>query len=95
MIEQKFTTYWPGEEEIAELEPVLALGNEVLTRTEQPNNLDPKFNWPRINVGEKEIAESAPLSEMKQAIEDERKRKMEEEKQRAIAAPDNSQAPPL
>jgi len=94
MIEQKFTTYWPDEEEIAELEPVLALGNNVLTRIEQPNNPDPKLNWPRIIVGEKEIAESPALSEMKQAIEDERKRKLAEEKQRALAAPDNSQAPP-
>jgi hypothetical protein len=70
MIEQKFTTYWPDEAEIAELEPVLALGNKVLTKMGKPNHPNPKLNWPRVIVGEEETAESAPLSEMKQAIDD-------------------------
>lgn len=69
MIEQTFTTYWPDKEEIARLAPVLALGNKVLTKVELPEK-DSKRSWPVVIVGEKEIAESPVLSEMKQAIDD-------------------------
>ena len=69
-IEQKFTTYWPDEEEIAALAPVLALGNEVLTKVESSDKSGSKRSWPVVIVGEKEVRESAPLSEMKRAIDD-------------------------
>ena len=78
VIEQKFTTYWPDEEEIAALAPVLALGNEVLTRIKPSGKPGPKGNWPVVIVGEKEVAESAPLSEMKRAIESEMNRTIED-----------------
>ena len=52
MIEQKFTTYRPGQEEIAELEPILALGNRAVGQSE-PTTGKPfsRFDWPRISVG--------------------------------------------
>jgi len=59
LIEQKFTTYWPDEKELAELKPVLELGNQVLTKIgtkrqtkmQSPNNKDLKKNWPRVVAG--------------------------------------------
>jgi hypothetical protein len=69
MIEQTFTTYWPDEEEIAALKPVLDLGNKVLTKIGKPNHANPKLNWPRVIVGEKETSESPALTEMKKTIE--------------------------
>jgi hypothetical protein len=78
MIEQKFTTYWPDEEEIATLTPVLALGNEVMTKVKSPDKSGSKGSWPVVVVGEKEVAESAPLSEMKRAIEDEMNREIDD-----------------
>ena len=85
MIEQIFTTYWPDEEEIAELAPVLALGNEVLTKVKSSDKSGSKGSWPVVVVGEKEVAESAPLSEMKRAIED--------EMNRTIDDPDSQKSP--
>ncbi len=51
LIEQKFITYWPDETEIAELKPVLTLGNKVLSKMKAPNNPDPRLNWSRVIVG--------------------------------------------
>jgi len=70
MIDQKFTTYWPDEKEIAAMAPLLGLGNEIMTKIESSGKTDKKSNWPRIVVGEKEIEESTVLSEMKRAIDD-------------------------
>jgi hypothetical protein len=66
MIDQKFTTYWPDKEELATLEPLLGLGNDIMTKVESKE----KGGWPVILVGEKEIEESVVLSEMKRAIDD-------------------------
>lgn len=63
LIEQKFTTYWPDEEEIAALVPVLQLGNEVLTRMQSPDNPDSRLNWPRVIVGEKNAEVPSGVSE--------------------------------
>lgn len=70
VIDQKFTTYWPDEAEIAKLAPVLALGNDVMTQVDSPVKPGSKGSWPVMVVGDKEINESAALSEMKRAIED-------------------------
>ena len=51
LIEQKFTTYWPEEKEIAELMPTLKLGNNVQTRMRLPDNPEPQKNWPRVTAG--------------------------------------------
>ncbi len=56
LIEQKFTTYWPDKKEIAELMPVLELGNKVQARMQQPENPKPQENWPRVVVGQKNEA---------------------------------------
>jgi len=52
LIEQTFTTYWPDEDEIAKLEPILALGNRAVGQNE-PATGKPfsRFDWPRITVG--------------------------------------------
>ena len=55
LIEQKFTTYWPDEKEIAELKPELELGNQVLTKMQSPNNKDPQKNWPRVVAGSSDV----------------------------------------
>lgn len=52
LIEQKFTTYWPDEKEIAKLKPVLSLGNNVQSKMQLPENPEPQKNWPRVMVGE-------------------------------------------
>lgn len=70
VIDQKFTTYWPDEAEIAKLAPVLALGNDVMTQVDSPVKPGSKGSWPVMVVGDKEIKESAVLSEMKRKIED-------------------------
>lgn len=51
VIEQKFTTYRPGEEELATLQPVLALGNRAIGQSEPSGKPFSKRNWPRIKVG--------------------------------------------
>jgi len=51
LIEQKFTTYWPDEKEIAELEPILGMGNQVHAKMQSPNNKNEKLNWPRVMAG--------------------------------------------
>jgi hypothetical protein len=55
LIEQKFITYWPDENELAELKPELELGNQVLTKMQSPNNRDPKKNWPRVVAGSSDM----------------------------------------
>lgn len=51
MIEQKFTTYQPDKEELATLEPLLALGNNVVGQIQSPDKSFSRFNWPRVSVG--------------------------------------------
>jgi hypothetical protein len=51
LIDQKFTTYRPGEEEIGELEPILALGNRAVGQSEPTGKAFSRFDWPRITVG--------------------------------------------
>jgi hypothetical protein len=51
MIEQKFTTYRPDEEELAKLEPILALGNKAVGQDESSGKPFSRFDWPRITVG--------------------------------------------
>ena len=51
MIEQKFTTYRPDKEEVAKLEPILALGNKAVGQTGAPKEPVTRFDWPRITVG--------------------------------------------
>jgi hypothetical protein len=51
MIEHKFTTYQPDKEEIAKLEPILALGNKAVGQSESTGNPVSRFDWPRITVG--------------------------------------------
>ncbi len=70
MIDQKFTTYWPDKEEIASMTKLLGLGNEIMTKVESSGKPGSKRSWPKIIVGEKEIEDSAVLSEMKRAIDD-------------------------
>ncbi len=70
MIEQKFTTYWPDKEELKAMASLLGLGNEIMTKVEIDNKPGSKRSWPKVVVGEKEIEDSAVLSEMKRAIDD-------------------------
>ena len=51
MIEQRFTTYWPDEDEIAKLEPLLGLGNNVMGQRPPTKKANTRQNWPRILVG--------------------------------------------
>ena len=51
LIEQRFTTYWPGEEEVAKLKPELELGNRVLAKMQSPDNPVQRLNWPRVITG--------------------------------------------
>jgi hypothetical protein len=69
MVEQKFTTYWPDEEEIARLVPILALGNDVMTQTKTSGSPDSKRSAPVMVIRDKELAENSALMEMKQAID--------------------------
>ena len=59
MIEQKFTTYRPDKEEIAALEPLLALGNKVVGQGQSPKKPSSRFDWPRkkITTGENQVPE--------------------------------------
>jgi len=51
VIEQKFTTYRPDEEELAKLKPILALGNKAVGQRESPEKPFSRRDWPRITVG--------------------------------------------
>jgi len=51
LIEQKFTTYRPGEEEVTKLEPILALGNRAVGQDGPTGKPFSRFDWPRITVG--------------------------------------------
>jgi len=51
LIEQKFTTYWPDENELATLKPMLELGNQVQVKMQSPNSKSKKLNWPRVVAG--------------------------------------------
>ncbi len=53
MIDQKFTTYRPDQEEIAKLEPILALGNRAVGQDEPTGKPFSKFDFPRITIGGK------------------------------------------
>ncbi len=53
LIEQKFTTDQPDKEEIAALQPRLALGNKVFSEVRSPGHPDRRFDWPRVIVGGK------------------------------------------
>ena len=55
MIEQKFTTYRPNRDEITALEPVLTLGNSVLSKIESTEKPGERHNWPRIVLGKEEV----------------------------------------
>jgi hypothetical protein len=64
LIEQTFTTYWPDEDEIAALKPMLDLGNNVLTKMQSPNNPETRLNWPRVIVGEEKDEAPAGVEEV-------------------------------
>jgi len=51
MIEHKFTTYWPDEKEVARLEPLLGLGNNVMGQHPPVKKANARQSWPRILVG--------------------------------------------
>lgn len=51
MIEQKFTTYHPDKEEIAAINPLLMLGNNVVGLQKHVEKSNPKLNWPKITIG--------------------------------------------
>jgi hypothetical protein len=51
VIEQKFTTYWPDDEEVARLKPILALGNRAVGQSEPTGKPLTKFDFPRITIG--------------------------------------------
>lgn len=70
IIEQKFTTYRPYKEEIAALEPLLALGNKVLTQVESPGKPGSGPSWPRMVVGKEEIDANPGLSDLKRSLDD-------------------------
>lgn len=48
LIEQKFTTYWPDEEEKTELKSLLGPTKRGRVMASPNDNPDPKLNWPRI-----------------------------------------------
>ena len=70
MLEQTFTTYWPDEEEIVRLAPILALGNDVMTQVKPSESPDSKRSAPVMLVGDKGLTENPALMEMKRAIDD-------------------------
>jgi hypothetical protein len=70
MIEQKFTTYWPDKEEIAALEPLLALGNKVMTEVQSPENRSSRQNWPRVVVGGDDSEVPAGVSDLERSLDD-------------------------
>lgn len=69
LIEQKFTTYWPDEKEIAMLKPALGLGNMVMSKMQSPNKKNPVMNWPRVVAGNNETKMPAGVTEAIRAME--------------------------
>ena len=69
MIEQKFTTYWPDEEEITKLAPILAVGNNVMTQAKISVNPNSKRSAPVMVIGDKAVAENPTLMKMKRAVD--------------------------
>ena len=65
MIEQKFTTYRPDKEELAKLEPILALGNKAVGQRESSGKPFSRFDWPKISVGETKSPE--PVESLNEA----------------------------
>ena len=59
LLEQKFTTYWPDEEEMAELKQMLAPQKSLVKMASPDNKGDPRLNWPRvtIDIGEDPVPE--------------------------------------
>jgi hypothetical protein len=57
LIEQKFTTYRPNEEETAELKQLLEPQKHLREMASTDNKKDPRLNWPRVklNIGEDPI----------------------------------------
>lgn len=64
LIEQKFTTYWPDKEEIAELEAMLGPTKRVGVMASPGDKPASKYDWPRIklNIGEDPVPEPAGSS---------------------------------
>ncbi len=60
VIEQKFTTYWPSKDELAKLQPVLALGNRAVGQSKPSGKPFSKRDWPRIKVGMGDASVSSP-----------------------------------
>jgi len=50
LLEQKFTTYWPDEEEIAELKQMLAPQKSLVKMASPDDKGDPRLNWPRVTI---------------------------------------------
>lgn len=67
VIEQKFTTYWPDEAEVAAIEPVLRLGNRVLAKMRAGRGSNPRLNWPRVVI-ETDDGSDEPLSDTATAL---------------------------
>ena len=50
LLEQKFTTYWPDEEEIEELKQILAPQKSLVKMASPDDKGDPRLNWPRVTI---------------------------------------------
>lgn len=70
LIEQTFTTYWPDEAEIAELDPILGLGNKVLGEVQKSGESLSGPAWSRVTLGGKETGVPAGVSEVKRQFDD-------------------------
>ena len=72
LIEQKFTTYWPDEEEIAELKQLLGPQKRLGKMASPDDNQDPRYNWPRVklNIGEDPVPQPAESSKEPSANSD-------------------------
>ena len=70
LIEQTFTTYKPDEKEVAELEPLLKLGNNVLTEMKIPDKGSSRQEWPHVVVKPNNTKKIPDLTELKQAMSD-------------------------
>ena len=51
VIEQKFTTHRPEQEELVNLKPLLALGNRAVGQDQSREKPFSRHDWPRITVG--------------------------------------------
>ncbi len=70
VIEQKFTTYRPDAEEIAKLEPILALGNKAVGQRPQTAKPFSRFDWPKIVVGGSQPeAPATPSSDAPESVD--------------------------